>query len=267
MSESSIRLELRNVTVGYGKKDILRGQSILFDKPEIVSVIGPNGSGKSTLLKTMARLIAPKRGEVLLNGAPFKRLSPKSVARHIALLPQTTAAQGDMTVERLVRMGRNPYKSFFRELTEHDRAVAEGAMASTDVLKYRTLPVASLSGGERQRVWLALTLAQEPELLLLDEPTTYLDSRHQLALMELVRRTHAERNMTVVMVLHDLNLALRYSHRIVAIADGAIAGDGTPEALMTEDNIRSWFGVKAEILWRTHGDERYPVCVPYEVLA
>ncbi|MDU5755062.1 MAG: ABC transporter ATP-binding protein [Veillonella sp.] len=202
-----------NITVGYGKRLILENQSIVFDKPEIISIIGPNGSGKSTFLKALARLIKIKQGTISLDDA--------------------------------------------------DLAAVEQAMKCTDVWKYRYRQIGELSGGERQRVWLSLSLAQEPNILLLDEPTTYLDSRHQIELMELVKRTQRERNIMVVMVLHDLNLALRYSDRIIALKEGAIVGDGTPHMMMTPENLAEWFGIKADILQSPRSEETCPICVPY----
>ena len=242
-------LTVDNITVGYGKRLILENQSIVFDKPEIISIIGPNGSGKSTFLKALARLIKIKQGTISLDG--------------IALLPQITTAPEGMLVEQLVRSGRNPYVSIFKELSDADLAAVEQAMKCTDVWKYRYRQIGELSGGERQRVWLSLSLAQEPNILLLDEPTTYLDSRHQIELMELVKRTQRERNIMVVMVLHDLNLALRYSDRIIAIKEGAIVGDGTPHMMMTPENLAEWFGIKADILQSPRSEETCPICVPY----
>lgn len=256
-------LTIDNITVGYGKRMILENQSIIFDKPEMVSIIGPNGSGKSTLLKSLARLIKVKHGSIALDGKSLTSWNTKELARHIALLPQITTAPQGMLVEQLVRSGRNPYVSMFKDLSEMDIHIVENAMKATDVWKYRYHPVGELSGGERQRVWLSLSLAQEPNILLLDEPTTYLDSRHQIELMELVKRMQQERNIMVIMVLHDLNLALRYSDRIVAIKDGAIVGDGAPRSIMTEDNLASWFGVKTDILQSPRQDDDCPICVPY----
>lgn len=256
-------LTIDNITVGYGTYMILENQSITFDRPEMISIIGPNGSGKSTLLKSMARLIKIKAGTISLDGKSLKHWNTKELARHIALLPQITTAPQGMLVEQLVRSGRNPYVSMFKDLSTMDINIVENAMKATDVWKYRYHPVGELSGGERQRVWLSLSLAQEPNILLLDEPTTYLDSRHQIELMELIKRMQQERNIMVIMVLHDLNLALRYSNRIIAIKDGAIVGDGDPRSIMTEANLASWFGVKADILQSPRPDDDCPICVPY----
>ena len=256
-------LTVDNITVGYGKRLILENQSIVFDKSEIISIIGPNGSGKSTFLKALARLIKIKQGTISLDEKSLHSWNTKELARHIALLPQITTAPEGMLVEQLVRSGRNPYVSIFKELSDADLAAVEQAMKCTDVWKYRYRHIGELSGGERQRVWLSLSLAQEPNILLLDEPTTYLDSRHQIELMDLVKRTQRERNIMVVMVLHDLNLALRYSDRIIALKEGAIVGDGTPHMMMTPENLADWFGIKADILQSPRSEETCPICVPY----
>ena len=226
-------------------------------------IIGPNGSGKSTFLKALARLIKIKQGTISLDGKSLHSWNTKELARYIALLPQITTAPEGMLVEQLVRSGRNPYVSIFKELSDADLAAVEQAMKCTDVWKYRYRQIGELSGGERQRVWLSLSLAQEPNILLLDEPTTYLDSRHQIELMELVKRTQRERNIMVVMVLHDLNLALRYSDRIIALKEGAIVGDGAPHMMMTPENLANWFGIKADILQSPRSEETCPICVPY----
>lgn len=258
-------LSVEQLTVGYGKRLILEKQSIVFDKPEIISIIGPNGSGKSTFLKALVRLIKPKSGSIELDGKSLQSWNTKQLARHMALLPQITVAPEGMLVEQLVRSGRNPYTSMFRDIGDKDLQIVEEAMKATDVWKYRYHTVGELSGGERQRVWLALSLAQEPDILLLDEPTTYLDSRHQIELMELVTCMQRERQIMVIMVLHDLNLALRYSDRIVAIKDGTIVGDGAPVDMMTEENLAQWFGIKADILFSPRKEDTCPICVPYGI--
>lgn len=256
-------LTATEISVGYGSRIILENQSVVFSKPEIVSIIGPNGSGKSTLLKALARLISVKAGSIQLNQVPLRSWNTKKLAQHIALLPQMTTAPDGMLVEQLVRTGRTPYVSMFKELSDHDLSVVESAMKATDVWCYRHQQVGALSGGERQRVWLALALAQEPQILLLDEPTTYLDSRHQIELMELIKGVQQKRNMMVIMVMHDLNLALRYSHRIIAIKDGAIVGDGEPQAMMTSDHLAEWFGVKSHIIASPDEHDNSLICVPY----
>jgi len=256
-------LSYKNVSFKRDGREILKNINWEIKEGENWALIGLNGSGKSTFLKALARLIKIKQGTISLDEKSLHSWNTKELARHIALLPQITTAPAGMLVEQLVRSGRNPYVSIFKELSDADLAAVEQAMKCTDVWKYRYRQIGELSGGERQRVWLSLSLAQEPNILLLDEPTTYLDSRHQIELMELVKRTQRERNIMVVMVLHDLNLALRYSDRIIAIKEGAIVGDGTPHMMMTPENLADWFGIKADILQSPRSEETCPICVPY----
>lgn len=236
-------LATHNLCLAYGKHIVLPAVSLSFDKPEIVSIVGANGSGKSTLLRALARLQRPQAGEVLLDGRSIETYSRKEVARKIAALPQSAAAPPDMLAERLVACGRHPHRGYLAEYGADDRKIIERVMRETDTWQYRDRFLQELSGGERQRVWLAMALAQEPEILLLDEPTTYLDIRHQLRLMELVRDAYRRKRMTVIMVLHDLNQAIAYSHRIIALRQGTIVGDGTPSTVLTAEHIAAWFGV------------------------
>lgn len=239
-------LAVHHLCMGYGKHIVLPDISLSFEKPEIVSIVGANGSGKSTLLRALARLQAPRAGEVLLDGRPIGEYTRREVARKISVLPQSAAAPPDMLAERLVACGRHPHRGYFTEYGAEDRRIIEKVMRETDTWQYRDRFLQELSGGERQRVWLAMALAQEPEILLLDEPTTYLDIRHQLRLMELVREAYQRKRMTVIMVLHDLNQAIAYSHRIIALRQGTIVGDGTPSAVLTAEHIADWFGVRVQ---------------------
>ncbi len=233
-----------HIAVGYGKRNVIEDANILFDKSEIVSIIGPNGSGKSTLLKALSRLLPIQRGRVLLNGAEINSYRSREVAQKIAILPQSATAPPDMNIYKLVSCGRSPHHGYFADLEQTDEEIVEKVMRETDVWQFRERSLFSLSGGERQRVWLAMALAQEPEILMLDEPTTYLDIHHQLNLMDLVTETYRQRRITIIMVLHDLNQAARYSHRMVAMKDGAIVGDGSPADILREENVRHWFGVR-----------------------
>ncbi len=258
-------LEARHIAVGYGKHIVVPDASIRFETAEIVSIIGPNGSGKSTLLKALSRLLPIGRGEVCLDERQIASYKAREVARKIAVLPQGATAPPDMNVYRLVSCGRSPHHGYFEEYDEHDDEIIERVMRETDVWKYRERAMYALSGGERQRVWLAMALAQEPEILLLDEPTTYLDIHHQLHLMDLVAETHRRRRISVIMVLHDLNQAARYSRRIIAMKDGAIVGDGTPAEVMTVEHMRAWFGIHMKPLDVVDGDDRYRFYLPLSV--
>lgn len=258
-------LHAQNIVVGYGKQIIVPQASVRFEEGEIVSVIGPNGSGKSTLLKALSRLLPVADGEVHLNERPIKSYKAREIARKIAVLPQGAVAPPDMNVYRLVSCGRSPHHGYFEEYDEHDDAVVEYVMRETDIWKYRERAMYALSGGERQRVWLAMALAQEPEILLLDEPTTYLDIHHQLRLMDLVAETHRRRHITVIMVLHDLNQAARYSQRIIAMKNGEIVGDGAPDEVMTVEHMRDWFGIHMKPLAIRDDDDVYRFYLPLSV--
>lgn len=261
----SSSLKFNKVTVSYGSKTILENQSFLLDKPEIISIIGANGAGKTTMLKTICNLLRPETGAIYLANEEIAKMDNKKLAQKIAMLHQNTIAPQDITVERLVSLGRSPYRKFLRDLQPVDRMAIKEAMQATDVYKYKDRSLYSLSGGQRQRAWLALTICQEPAILLLDEPTTYLDSHHQIQLMELITKLHAKRNITVIMVLHDINLAIRYSHRVMAIFNGEIVGDGKPEEIISKENMRRWFNVEADILKHRIKEKEYLIYLPYAV--
>lgn len=256
-------LNTENITLQYGIRKIIDGLSINFDEPEIVSIIGPNGSGKSTLLKALSRLLEPTKGAVYLNSKDINKMSTEEVAKTISIMAQTAQAPPGITVEELIRYGRMPYQSFFEGLGKEDLEAVERAIQFTELDSFRDRPVIALSGGERQRCWLAMALAQEPKILLLDEPTTYLDVHHQLELMELVVRLHREQQITIIMVLHDLNHAARYSERLIALKKGKIMADGSTQDVFTEPIIQELYEVKAVILQVEANGRSYPVCFPY----
>lgn len=257
-------IEARAVKLGYGGKVIVPKIDLRVDKPEVISIIGPNGSGKSTLLKALSRLLAPVGGSVLLDGKDIHRLPPREVAKVMAILPQTVQAPGDMTVCDLVAHGRMPYKRMFEQLADADRDCIGAALEATGMqgLQHRRLD--SLSGGERQRAWLAMALAQQPRLLLLDEPTTYLDIHHQLEFMKLVRKFHQDMQLTVIMVLHDLNHAARFSQRIIAVKDGLVFADGSVREIFTAENLRALYGVETTVMTIEQGGSSHLVCFPHD---
>lgn len=257
-------LEAQSVTLGYDGKIIVPPLNLVLDKPEIISIVGPNGSGKSTLLKALSRLLKPLAGRVLLDGKDIHRLPPQEVAKVMAILPQAMHTPGDMTVCDLVAYGRMPYKKIFEQLTSTDMHHIAAALEATGMqsMLYRRLD--SLSGGERQRAWLAMALAQQPRLLLLDEPTTYLDIHHQLELMKLIRALHQDRQLTVIMVLHDLNHAARFSQRIIAVKDGQVFADGAVEQVITVENLRILYGVETTVMTVEQGGSSHLVCFPHD---
>ncbi len=242
------RLGAEAITVGYGDTPVI--SDLTFDVPDgqVTSIIGPNGCGKSTLLRTLARLLKPSAGVVRLDGEPIDRLRTRDVARLLALLPQSPVAPEGLLVRDLVGRGRHAHQRWFSQWSADDHQAIEAAMEMTDTAGLGDRAVDELSGGQRQRAWIAMTLAQETDLVLLDEPTTYLDLAHQVEVLDLVTRLNRERGRTVAMVLHDLNLAARYSDVVVVMKAGAIVAQGGPAEIITPDLLGSVFGLRAEVL-------------------
>ncbi|ERT60129.1 MULTISPECIES: ABC transporter ATP-binding protein [Megasphaera] len=257
-------LEMCDVALGYGDRAVAEHINLSFMEPAIVSIIGPNGSGKSTLLKALGRLLKPRCGTVYLNGDDIRSWPSAETAKRLSVLPQSAQAPGDMTVRDLAACGRIPYQSAFSQLQETDREAIDNALAATGLQTMADRPLAALSGGERQRAWLAMALAQEPQILLLDEPTTYLDIHYQLDLMELIRQLHQTLRITVIMVMHDLNYAARYSQRLIAVKDGAVMADGSVEEVFVQPVLEALYQVKATVLKVGEGDVTQLVCVPYK---
>jgi iron complex transport system ATP-binding protein len=241
-------LEARGLSVGYDRQPVIRDLDLTIEHGTVTTFLGANGCGKSTLLKALGRVLKPQAGEVLLDGAPIRKEANRAVARKLAILPQSPLAPAGTSVLDLVMRGRNPHQSWARPWTSEDAAVAEDAIAATGLTEVAHRDVASLSGGQRQRAWIALVLAQRADTLLLDEPTTYLDLAHQLDVLRLVRRINREQGSTVVMVLHDLTLAARYSDRLVVLHDGGVVADGTPVEVLTPAVLEQAFGLRARVI-------------------
>ncbi|CAM5419434.1 ABC transporter ATP-binding protein [Streptomyces microflavus] len=241
-------LEARDVRLGYGDREIVPGLSVTVPPGRITVIVGPNACGKSTLLRAMARLLAPSAGAVLLNGRSIQEMPTKEVAAVLGILPQSPTAPEGITVSDLVGRGRYPHQGFFRRWSaEDDEAVAQ-ALLSTDVLELADRPVDELSGGQRQRVWIAMALAQRTDILLLDEPTTFLDASHQLDVLDLLTDLNRERGVTMVAVLHDLNLACRYADHMIAMKDGRILAEGRPADIVTEELVGEVFGMRCSVI-------------------
>ncbi|MYT35472.1 ATP-binding cassette domain-containing protein [Streptomyces sp. SID8356] len=241
-------LEARDVRLGYGEREIVRDLSVTVPPGRITVIVGPNACGKSTLLRSMARLLAPSTGAVLLNGRSIQEMPTKEVAAVLGILPQSPTAPEGITVSDLVGRGRYPHQGWFRRWSaEDDEAVAQ-ALLSTDVLELADRPVDELSGGQRQRVWIAMALAQRTDILLLDEPTTYLDASHQLDVLDLLTDLNRERGVTMVAVLHDLNLACRYADHMIAMKDGRILAEGAPVDIVTEELVGEVFGMRCSVI-------------------
>ena len=237
------RLEASALTLGYTDAAVISDLDLTIPHGKITVIVGANACGKSTLLRGMARLLRPRSGAVLLDGEAIHRLPTKQVARTLGLLPQNPIAPEGVTVADLVGRGRHPHHGAFgRWTTEDERAVTE-ALALTDTLGLADRAVDELSGGQRQRVWIAMALAQGSDLLLLDEPPTYLDIAHQVEMLDLLADLNARRGTTIVMVLHDLNLSARYADHLVALRTGRIVAEGTPREVVTEEVVRTVFGL------------------------
>lgn len=253
------RLAARGVTVGYGGRTVIDELDVAIPPGVITTIIGPNGCGKSTLLRTLTRLLKPVRGAVVLDGEDIAGLRTRDVAKKLGLLPQAPVAPEGLTVADLVARGRHPHQSWLRQWSSDDADVVAAALAMTGVSELADRPVDSLSGGQRQRVWISMTLAQGTDLLLLDEPTTYLDLAHAIDVLDLVDDLH-ESGCTVVMVLHDLNLATRYSDNLIVMREGSILAQGHPRDVITAGLLEEAFGLRAMVIDDPVGDR--PLIVP-----
>ncbi|GAB2530274.1 ABC transporter ATP-binding protein [Nocardia heshunensis] len=237
-----------NITLGYGDRVIVDGLSVAIEPGLITTVIGPNGCGKSTLLRSLGRLLRPKSGRVLLDGKAISTMKTKDIARIVGMLPQTPIAPEGLTVTDLVARGRHPHQSWLRQWSADDETEVAAALEQTGIADLAGRTLDELSGGQRQRAWISMALAQGTDILLLDEPTTYLDLAHSLEVLDLVDRLHDEFGRTVVMVLHDLNLAIRYSDRLIVMHAGRIVAQGRPADIIDTDLLRDVFGLRAEVL-------------------
>ncbi|WP_323188014.1 ABC transporter ATP-binding protein [Streptomyces sp. NBC_01264] len=253
------RLAARGVTVGYGDRTVIDSLDVSIPPGVVTTIIGPNGCGKSTLLRTLSRLLKPTSGSVVLDGEDIARLRTRDVAKKLGLLPQAPVAPEGLTVADLVARGRHPHQSWLRQWSSDDASVVERALEMTGVADLADRPVDALSGGQRQRVWISMTLAQGTDLLLLDEPTTYLDLAHAVDVLDLVDDLH-ESGCTVVMVLHDLNLAARYSDNLIVMKAGSVLAQGHPREVLTAELLQETFGLRAMVIDDPVGDR--PLVVP-----
>jgi iron complex transport system ATP-binding protein len=241
-------LIIEQLTLGYGDRAVIESLDLLVPPGKVTVIVGANACGKSTLLRSMSRLLTPRSGHVLLDGTDVHRIPAKQLARTLGLLPQSPVAPEGITVADLVGRGRHPHQGMFsRWSTADDIAVAD-ALDATDTAELADRPVDELSGGQRQRVWIAMALAQQTDLLLLDEPTTFLDVSHQLEVLDLLTDLNRARGTTIVMVLHDLNLAARYADHLIALADGTVHASGSPAEVLTEETVRAVFGLDSQVI-------------------
>lgn len=249
------------LVLSYSSSDepVVDEESIYVPPGEVTALVGPNGSGKSTLLKGLATQLSRTRGRVLIDGEDVDSLSTKELARRLGLLSQENVSPESLTVEKLVEYGRYPHRGFFETLTDEDREAIEWAIEMAGVEHLRDRQVGSLSGGQKQLVWIAMVLAQETDVLLLDEPTTFLDLHHQLAVMEIVETLRDDSEITVVVVLHDIEQAARYADHVVALNDGEIYDRGPPSAVVTEELLAEVFAIDAEVQQTERGPRVTPL--------
>jgi iron complex transport system ATP-binding protein len=255
-------LKVENLESCYENYKVFSDINLEIEEGKITTIIGPNGCGKSTLLKTMGRIIKPNRGVVYLKKENLSKMPTKKIAKTLALLPQNPVAPPELKVEELVSYGRFPHSKKMNKLTSKDKEIIEWAISITKISEFRDREIGCLSGGQRQRVWLAMALAQEAEILLLDEPTTYLDMAHQLEVLKIVEELNKEKNCTIVMVLHDINHAARFSHNIVAMKNGKIIASGNPNEIITKSILEEVFNINARVL--IDEEINAPVCFGYD---
>jgi len=248
------------VCLAYDDREVVADLSVTIPSGQITVIVGPNACGKSTLLRALARLLKPRRGAVLLDGTSIHKLPTRTVATRLGILPQSPVAPDGITVADLVGRGRYPHQGWFRQWTPADRAAVDDALAATGTLELAGRPVDELSGGQRQRVWIAMTLAQGTPLMLLDEPTTFLDLAHQVEVLDLLVDLNQQEGRTIVLVLHDLNHACRYAHHLVAMRGGAIVAEGAPDRIVTPELVTDVFGMPCQVI--EDPVSRTPLVVP-----
>lgn len=257
------RLFTKGLSLTYSDRPIVDDLEIYIPDGKVTALVGANGSGKSTILKAMARIMKPQKGSVFLDGKSIHSQSTKEIAKQLAILPQTPTAPDGLTVGELVSYGRFPHQRGFGTLSAKDKEVIRRSIELTNMQDFHDRPVDQLSGGQRQRAWIAMALAQETDILFLDEPTTYLDMAHQLEVLKLLVKLNANQNRTIVMVVHDLNHATRYAQHMIAIKEGTVVSEGSPAEVMNKEVLRQVFGIEADII----PDPRtgVPLCLPYEL--
>lgn len=247
-SAGTAHLSAHGLTLGFDGREVVPNIDVAFARGTVTSIIGPNGCGKSTLLRGLGRLLRPQKGHVLLEGSDVAVMQARAVAQRMSILPQTPHAPSGLTVGELVARGRHPRQRWYQQFSGSDEGAIAAALEATDIAGLAATPLEDLSGGQRQRAWISMILAQETELMLLDEPTTYLDLAHQVDVLELVRGLNRDTGRTVVMVLHDISLAARYSDVIIAMRDGKIVAEGPPSDVVTPELLWDVFGLRAEVI-------------------
>lgn len=259
-----VRLYTDSIKIGYGERLVVKDLSVEIPDKKITTIIGSNGCGKSTLLKALTRIITHQSGAVILDGKSILKENTKILARKMAILPQTPEGTVGLTVGELVSYGRFPYQKGFERLTKRDYEVIDWALEVTGTKDFKFRTIDALSGGQRQRVWIAMALAQETEIIFLDEPTTYLDMAHQLEVLELLQKLNVEQGRTIIMVLHDLNQAARFADYIIALKDGKVVKAGNCEDVINKEVLKEVFQIDAEI--GKDPRTKKPICITYNLL-
>lgn len=263
MEDMMEAIEVKDLDVAYEQKYIIKNMNLEIPMGKITMIIGSNGCGKSTLLKTIARILAPRKGEIRLNGLSIKEQAPKEIAKKMAVLPQSPTVPSGLLVKELVAYGRFPYQSALGGLKQEDMDMVNWAMEVTGIADFADRAVDSLSGGQRQRAWIAMALAQETDILVLDEPTTYLDMAHQLEILLLLQKLNREQNRTIVMVLHELNNATKFADYIVGVKEGNVVFKGKPLDVITQENLKTLYGIDAKL--QVDETNQYPICVDFDI--
>ncbi|MBC2579347.1 ABC transporter ATP-binding protein [Clostridium sp. DJ247] len=255
----------KNLTLAYGDYIVLKDINITIPKNEITILVGSNGCGKSTLLKTISRLLKPVQGSVLLEDSNIFEKSSKEIAKKLAILTQAPVAPSDLTVFNLVKQGRYPYQTWFNQWSKEDEKIVDYALEKTGLTDIKHKKISDLSGGQKQRVWIAMTLAQQTDIILLDEPTNHLDIKYKIEVLDLLKNLNNQEKRTIVIVLHDINLACRYADNIIAIKDGKVYSEGAPEEIITEKLISDVFDINSKVVpcpvFNT------PTCIPYQYIS
>lgn len=258
--QTAFRIE--ELTAGYENNTIFENLNASIEYGKITTIIGPNGCGKSTLLKTIGRILKKEHGHVYLQDQDMQKLSTKDIAKRLAILAQSPSAPPQLKVGELISYGRYPHRKNVNRLTPEDHEMIDWAMEVTQTAEFADRELSQLSGGQRQRVWLAMALAQKTDILLLDEPTTYLDMAHQIEVLKIVQKINKEHSCTIVMVLHEINQAARFSDTILAMKAGEVLANGKPKEIMTAAYLEKIFNIQAKIV----DDDGTPVCLSYDTI-
>jgi iron complex transport system ATP-binding protein len=257
-------ISVKNLSVAYEDNLIIDDMNLSIPKGKISIIIGANGCGKSTLLKTIARVIKPKNGDIFISEKNIKIQKEKHIATQVAFLPQGPVCPSGITVKELVAFGRFPHQKLIGGLKAHDKEIIDWAIEETGLTDFADREIENLSGGQRQRAWIAMTLAQETDIIMLDEPTTYLDMSYQLEVLQVLEKLNKEKNITIVMVLHELNNACRFASNIIGLKEGKIICEGTPMEAITKENLKEIYGIDGKL--QLSENKNYPICIGYELI-